>query len=104
MEQDELHYQQVLYQLRLIIVSMQPKNDCTTTIPRHLELNDDMHLQRMSQMPSELPPVKASLHLASLRLATLPQQLKLLILLNIAFLRKLHVKILIVQASSVVSC
>ena len=43
------------------------------TIPSHLELNDDMHLQRMSQMPSELPPVKASLYLASLRLATLPQ-------------------------------
>ncbi len=44
----------------------------------------------MSQMPSELPLAKASLHLASLRLATLPQQPKLPILLNIAFLRKLQ--------------
>ncbi len=90
MEQDKLHYQQILYQLHLLIISMQPKYDCTTTISSHLGPNDEMHLQRMSQMPSELPLVKASLHLASLRLATLPQQPKQPILLNIAFLRKLH--------------
>ncbi len=41
-------------------------------------------------MPSELRLVKASLHLASLRLATLPQQPKQPILLNIVFLRKLQ--------------
>lgn len=53
-------------------------------------------------MPSELPLAKASLHLASSPLATLPQQPKLPILLNIAFLRK--PQNLIVQATSAVSC
>jgi len=38
--QDKLHYQQTLYQLHLLIVSMQPRTDCTTIISSHLSPND----------------------------------------------------------------